>query len=225
VQEFIDYFPLVLSGTWVTIEVAVLSLVVSFVFGMVGALWKLSDRFALKKIATFYTTLIRGVPDLILILIFYYGGQFIANKITESLEWDYYNFPPFAAGVITIGFIYGAYMVEVFRGAILAIKKGQIEAGHAFGMSSFKIFYRITLPLMVRFAIPGFMNNWLVLIKSTALISIIGLEDVVRKANIAGSITKKPFTFLFTASMIYVVITSVSVIFITLFERRYRAIE
>ena len=224
-QTYLEYLPLVLSGTWVTIQVALASLAVAVVLGILGALGKLSDQFFVKKLVTAYTTFIRGVPDLILIFLFYYGGQFFINWLTESFSLSYYELSPFVAGFITIGFVYGAYMTETFRGAILAIKKGQIEAAYSLGMNSAQVFRKITFPLMVRFAVPGFMNNWLVLIKSTALISIIGLEDIVRRSNMASSITKMPFSFLFTASMVYVVITSLSLLCIYALERKFRVVE
>ncbi|MBL0691051.1 MAG: ABC transporter permease subunit [SAR324 cluster bacterium] len=224
-EKFLEYLPLVLSGTWITISVSVLSLFIAVVLGLLGAFGKLWGNPATKRICTIYTTLIRGVPDLLLILLIFYGGQIGINYITEFFEIDYINISPFISGVLTIGFIYGAYMVETFRGAILAIEQGQLEAGHSFGMTNLTLFRRITFPLMVKHAIASFMNNWLVLIKSTALISIVGLEDVVRKSNMAGQITKQPFTFLLTAAMIYIVITSLSLWVIRSLEKKYQVIE
>jgi His/Glu/Gln/Arg/opine family amino acid ABC transporter permease subunit len=217
--------PYILGGLAVTVEVALLSLVMSVVLGILGALGKLSNSVVLNKICTAYTTIVRGVPDLILMLLFFYGGQIGVNSLTEALGWGYFNIDPFIAGFLTIGFIYGAYMVETFRGAILSIKRGQVEAGISFGMNNLMVFRRITFPLMVRFAVPSFMNNWLVLIKSTALISIIGLEDIVRRSSLAGLNTKQPFTFLFLASLIYVLITSVSVYLIRYLEKKFQVVE
>lgn len=221
-ENFLLYLPLVLSGTGTTIKISLLSLAVSVLLGFLGACGKIWGGKILKNFCTLYTTIIRGVPDLILILLIFYGGQIGLNYITESLGIYYIDVNPFTTGVLAIGFIYGAYMTETFRGAIIAVDRGQIEAGTAFGMGGFKVFKRITMPLMVSHAAASFVNNWLVLIKSTALVSIIGLEDVVRKASIAGGTTNQPFTFLFTAATIYIVITSISLYFIMLIEKRYQ---
>ena len=125
------------------------------------------------------------------------------------------------AGVFTIAVIFGAYMTETFRGAILAVSKGQLEAGTAYGMSGFMVFRRITLPQMVRHALPGFGNNWLVLVKTTALVSIIGLDDMVRKAGLAAGATRKPFTFYLVVAINYLLITTISIYILKQLERRY----
>jgi arginine/ornithine transport system permease protein len=155
-------------------------------------------------------------------LLVFYGGQMFINQLGPMLGYDgYIDINPFIAGVSTIGFIFGAYMTETFRGAILAVNKGQLEAGTAYGMSAFMVFRRITLPQMVRHALPGFGNNWLVLIKTTALVSIIGLNDMVRKAGLAAGATRKPFTFYLVVAINYLVITSISIYILKQLERRY----
>jgi His/Glu/Gln/Arg/opine family amino acid ABC transporter permease subunit len=216
-----DYLPLVLKGMLLTIEVAVLSLVISLVLGMIGAVAKLSKSRIARTVAGIYTTIIRGMPDLVLMMIIFFGGQILLNSIGEMLGWDYIDVSPFAAGVGTIGFIYGAYMAETFRGGILAVSRGEIEAGYAFGMTPFLVFWRITLPAMVRHALPSFGNNWLVLTKATALISVIGLHDMVYNALVAGGTTRKPFTFLLVVALLYLVITGVSDIGIRWLDKRY----
>ena len=133
----------------------------------------------LVSIASSYTTVIRGVPDLVVMLLVFYGGTIGINHLLEmSGSKATLDINPFVAGVLTLGFIYGAYMTETFRGAILSIPKGQMEAAWAFGMGRTQTFLRITAPQMVRYALPGFTNNWLVLIKSTALVSLIGLKEM-----------------------------------------------
>ena len=115
-------------------------------------------------------TVIRGIPDLVLILLIFYGGQDLLNRVAPLLGFDeYIDLNPLAAGIGTLGFIFGAYLSETFRGAFMAIPKGQAEAGMAYGMSSFQVFFRVLVPQMIRLAIPGFTNNWLVLTKATAL--------------------------------------------------------
>jgi His/Glu/Gln/Arg/opine family amino acid ABC transporter permease subunit len=217
----IDFLPLILRGMLLTIEVAVLSLLISLVLGMMGAVAKLSKSRIAQSVAGLYTTIIRGVPDLVLMTIIFFGGQILINNIGEILGWEYIDVSPFAAGVGTIGFIYGAYMAETFRGGILAVSRGEIEAGYAFGMTPFTVFWRITLPAMVRHALPGFGNNWLVLTKATALISVIGLHDMVYNALVAGGSTRKPFTFLCVVAFLYLIITGVSDIGIRWLDRRY----
>ena len=211
-----------LEGSLLTVQVALVSLVIAMILGMLGAMAKLSDSFAPKAIASLYTTVIRGVPDLVLMLLIFFGAQVGINNLAPMLGYtDYIDINPYVAGVITIGFIYGAYMAETFRGAILAVPQGQLEAGYAFGMSSGKVFRRILLPQMIRHALPGFGNNWLVLLKGTALVSIIGLDDLVRKAALAAGATRKPFTFYLAVAIGFLVFTTVSILLLRWAERRY----
>ncbi len=199
------------AGTWVPSKLAVLSLEFAVMFGLLGAWAKLSKNIVAQKTAAGYTTIVRGVPDLVLILLVFFGGQELANQIGALTGlWDYAEISQFAAGVGTIGVVFGGYMTETFRGAIMAIPRGQIEAGVACGMTRFTIFRRIIWPQMVRYALPGFSNNWLVQIKSTALVSVIGLQDVVYNGFVAGRSTRQLFTFMFAVLMIYLVLTAVS---------------
>ncbi len=231
----------ILKGALLTIEVAVLSLVLAMILGMLGALAKLSSHRFLRSIATLYTTIIRGIPDLVLMMLIFFGGQILLNNSLYSInewlnnwftstdpnhEWtsylpDYIDVSPFSAGVLTIGFIFGAYMAETFRGAIMAVDQGELEAGKAYGMSGFLAFRRILLPQMIRHALPGFGNNWLVLLKTTALVSIIGLEDMVRISSLAAGSTKMPFTFYMTVAVIFLFFTSVSTGLLKLVERKF----
>jgi len=215
------YLPAILGGLWVTLSVAAVSLATACVFGLLGAVAKLSGSRMARFVAETYTTLIRGLPELVLMLFIFYGGQILLNQIAEAQGWGYIDVPPFAAGVLTIGFIFGAYLTETFRGAILAIPRGQIEAAQAYGLSKSKVLTRIVLPQMVRHAIPGFSNNWLVMVKATALVSIIGLDDMVHRANLAASATREPFTFFVVIALIYLVITTVSIFLLSRLERRY----
>ncbi|USD66238.1 ABC transporter permease [Vibrio sp. SCSIO 43136] len=231
----------ILKGAWLTVEVAVLSLLFAVVLGMLGALAKLAPYRWARAIATLYTTIIRGIPDLVLMMLIFFGGQILLNNSLYSAnewinewmtssnpdhEWtsylpDYIDVSPFIAGVLTIGFIFGAYMAETFRGAILAVDRGEMEAAKAYGMSSVMAFRRILLPQMIRHAIPGFGNNWLVLLKTTALVSIIGLEDMVRVSSLAAGSTKMPFTFYMTVAVIFLILTAVSTGLLKVVERKY----
>lgn len=216
------YGPSLLQGALLTIEVALASLAVSVVLGMLGALGKLSESRLARVSATTYTTVIRGVPDLVLMLLIFFGGQMLVNDLALRVGYDgYIDINPFLAGVCTIGLIFGAYMTETFRGAILAVPGGQLEAGYAFGMTRWKVFQRILVPQMIRHALPGFGNNWLVLLKTTALVSIIGLDDLVRKAGLAAGATRKPFTFYLAVALGFLVFTTVSVLLLRWAEQRY----
>jgi His/Glu/Gln/Arg/opine family amino acid ABC transporter permease subunit len=215
------YLPAILEGLASTLLVAACSLAVACVFGLVGAVAKLSASRTARVVADVYTTLIRGLPELVLMLFIFYGGQILLNHIAESQGWGYIDVPPFAAGVLTIGFIFGAYLTETFRGAILAIPKGQIEAAAAYGLPRAKVIGRIVLPQMVRHAIPGFSNNWLVMVKATALVSIIGLDDMVHRANLASAATREPFTFYAAIALIYLAVTTVSIIVLSRVEKRF----
>jgi arginine/ornithine transport system permease protein len=138
----IDYLPLILEGMKLTILVALLSLLISITLGMIGAVAKLSKSRIARSLAGAYTTIIRGMPELVLMMLIFFGGQILLNVMGEKLGLEYIDVSPFAAGVGTIGFIYGAYMAETFRGGILAVSRGEIEAGYAFGMTPFTVFWR-----------------------------------------------------------------------------------
>jgi len=215
------YLPLILRGMVLTVEVAVLSLLIAMILGLLGAAAKLSDSRLAQRIAGVYTTLIRGIPDLVLMTLIFFGGQIIINNIGDQLGWDYVDVSPFVAGVLTIGFIFGAYMTETFRGGILAVDHGEIDAGKAFGMSSRQVFFRITMPAMARHALPGFGNNWLVLVKTTALVSVIGLQDMLYNAGLAAGATRKPFTFYLVVALLFLLITAVSDLGLRWLNRRY----
>lgn len=216
------YRNLLFEGTVVTVELALGSLLLSVLLGLIGAMAKLSSSRVLQKTAGAYTTLIRGVPDLVLMMLLFYGGQQLLNDFGDFTGWwDYLEINQFSAGVFAIGFVFGAYMTETFRGAILAIPRGQIEAGIACGMTPMRIFLRITWPQMVRFALPSFSNNWLVLVKATALVSVIGLHDLVWNASTAGRSVREPFNFMFAVLMIYLVLTAVSDVGLRWLDRKY----
>lgn len=219
---FLDgYWELIKQGTWATIQLALLSVLLSFVLGLMGASAKLFGGAVLRGIATLYTTIIRSVPDLVLMLLLFFSIQMGLNELTDALGLRVLQIDPFWAGVIVIGMIYGAYFTETFRGAFLAVPKGQIEAGLAYGLTPFQIFKQILFPQMMRYALPGIGNNWLVVLKATALVSIIGLSDLVKASQDAGRATGDMFKFILIAGLIYLVLTSLSNIVLWLLERRY----
>ena len=215
------YLPAILEGLVVTLQVSALSLAIACVFGLIGASAKLSGSRVARWTAEVYTTLIRGLPELVLMLLIFYGGQIGINKLADAQGWGYIDIPPFFAGVATVGFIFGAYLTETFRGAILAVPKGQSEAALAFGLTRLQVMWRIVLPQMVRHAIPGFSNNWLIMIKASALVSIIGLDDMIHRAGLASATTRAPFTFYMAVALIYLTLTTVSIIILSRIEARY----
>lgn len=212
------------KGGLLTIQVALMSLVLATIFGLLGAWAKLSSSAAARGASETYTTVIRGIPDLVLMLLVFFQGQIILNNFGAwTGVWDYVEIDPLLAGVCTIGFIMGAYYTETFRGAFLSIPSGQIEAGVACGMSRVMIFRRIIWPQLVRYALPSFTNNWLVQLKTTALVSLIGLQDIVYNANAIGRKLREPFTFLFAALIFFLVLTAISEIVLRYMDRRYSA--
>ncbi|GAB0113509.1 ABC transporter permease [Acidisoma sp. C75] len=215
------YGPAIIAGTLTTIELSLLTLLVSFLLGLLGASAKLSRSPIARGVATVYTTIIRGVPDLVLMLLLFYSLQIWLNDLTDALGLAQFNLDPFTSGVITLGFIYGAYFTETFRGAFLAVPHGQMEAARAFGMRRFHAFRRILFPQMMRFALPGLNNNWQVILKATALVSIIGLSDVIKATQDAGKATFRAFFFSVLAAVIYLLLTTVSNAVLVMLERRY----
>lgn len=215
------YGPLIMSGTWATIELAVLSLLLSVLIGLLGASSKLSSNRLLRGLATGYTTLIRSIPDLVIMLLLFYNIQIFLNQITEWLEVEQIVINPFLAGVVTLSFIYGAYFTETFRGAFQSVPRGLIEAALAYGMSPWRVFKRVLFPQMMRFALPGIGNNWQVLIKATALVSIIGLSDIVKATQDAGKSSMQLFYFTLVGAFIYLAITTISSLVLTWLEHRY----
>jgi histidine transport system permease protein len=221
------YGPQILAGTVTTLELSILSLIVSFIIGLLGASAKLSKNRIVSGVATVYTTLIRGVPDLVLMLLIFYSLQIWINDFTDYLDnlqstYDIeISLDPFTSGVITLGFIYGAYFTETFRGAFMAVPKGQMEAARAFGMKPMGAFRRILFPQMMRYALPGLGNNWQVILKATALVSLIGLTDVIKASQNAGEGTFRTFYFMTIAGLVYLFLTTVSNGVLVLLARKY----
>ena len=208
-------------GLWMTVRVALASVAVGLVLGLAGAAMKLSHSRTARAVAGGYTTIIRGVPELLLLLILFFGGTMALQRIFELLGHDeYVEVSAFGAGVATLGFVFGAYATEVFRGAILAVPPGQIDAARAVGMGRVLRFRRILLPQVWRYALPGLGNLWMVLLKDTALISVVGLDEIMRKASIAAGATREPFTFYAAAALIFLGLTVVSMAALQYSENR-----
>jgi His/Glu/Gln/Arg/opine family amino acid ABC transporter permease subunit len=219
--KLIEYAPLLLGGALVTIALALVSLVVATMLGALAAAARIGGGPIGRGIVLAYTTIVRGVPDLVMILLVYFGGQRIYNALLAHLGIETASLSPFWSGVIAIGFIYGAYLAETFRGAYMTIPKGQFEAGQALGMRGLSLITRVMIPQLVRFALPGYGNVWQVLVKSTAVVSVIGLNDLVGLANDAGKTARQPFVFFLAVMAVYLVITWVSTNALSWLERRY----
>ncbi|RJT45360.1 histidine ABC transporter permease HisQ [Rahnella woolbedingensis] len=215
------YSQVIIQGTLVTLELAISSVILALVIGLIGAGGKLSKSRVISGFFGCYTTLIRGVPDLVLMLLIFYGLQIALNSLTESIGMTQIDIDPMSAGIITLGFIYGAYFTETFRGAFMAVPRGQIEAATAFGFSGSQIFRRILFPAMMRFALPGIANNWQVILKATALVSLLGLNDVVKATQLAGKGTYQPFYFAIVAGVVYLIFTTLSNGVLVWLDRRY----
>lgn len=219
---FYNYGAQIWQGTQVTIELALASVVVAIILGLLSACCKLFGNRLLRGIAQVYTSVIRGVPDLVLMMLIFYSLQIWLNQLTHFLGLSRIDIDPLGAGVITIGFIYGAYFTETFRGAFLMVSKGQLEAGSAYGFSHWQIFRLILFPQMMRHALPGIGNNWLVTLKSTALVSLIGLSDLVQTTQNAGKSTFHLFFFTLIAGGVYLLLTTLSNGVLYWLEQRYQ---
>lgn len=207
------YGGMLLDGLWLTVAVGLSSMLLAVLLGLLGSWGKLSRNRLANFIADTYTTVVRGIPELILLLLVYFGVPTLLQDIAKRLGHDIrIDLDPFLAGTLAIGFIYGAFSTEVFRGAFISIPSGQLEAARAMGMSRILTFRRILLPQSMRFALPGLGNVWMVLLKATALISIIQLDELMRKTKIAANATHQPFTFYLLASIIFLGLTVVSML-------------
>lgn len=219
-MNFYGYEAIIAQGTWQTIQLAILSFLAALSFGIAGVIAKLSHSKVFRTIAKLYTTLVRAVPDLVLMLLIFYGLQLGLNQLSQFFHWLDFSIDPFLAAVTTLGFIYGAYFTETFRGAYLAIPKGQLEAGLAFGLSYRQIVTKILMPQMLRHAIPGINNNWQIILKATALVSIIGLSDLVKATQDAGYNTQHNFFFIMVAGIIYLLLSSFTQLIMIWLEKK-----
>jgi His/Glu/Gln/Arg/opine family amino acid ABC transporter permease subunit len=217
-----EYRWLLVQGTGVTLALGLCGLALAMLLGLAGAAAKIGGPPVLRKLAGGYTTFVRSVPDLCMMLLLYFGGQSLLNSLGEATGWwDYVDLNAFAAGVIAIGFIFGGYMTETFRGAYGSIPGGQFEAARAIGMRPAQVFCRITFPQLMGYALPSIGVNWMVLLKTTALVSVIGLQDLMYFGVSAGRSTRDPFTFLLAIMAVYLLLTAVSDAVLRLLEARY----
>lgn len=218
-----DWAGPILSGALTTVQIAVLAYAIGLLLGLLGAGAKLSPWAPLRGLATAYSTLIRAVPELLLILLLYYAGAQALDALLAYLGMaGAMQITGFATAVGVLAFVQGAYMTEVFRGAILAIPRGQLEAASAFGFSRWTRFHRIVLPGMLPNALPGMSNLWLILIKDTALISVIGFNELFFTIQQAAASSRAYFLFYAAAGVIYLLMTLSSTALFARLERHVR---
>jgi polar amino acid transport system permease protein len=209
------------AGAWLTLQISFCGYIIGLGFGLLGAWAKLSGNRTAFFISETYTTLIRAVPELLLILLLYYSGSdAIARLLSLIGLGEQIQVNGFAAAVATLGFVQGAYSTEVLRGAILSVPKGQMEAARAYGMSPTLRFRRILFPLMIRYALPGLNNLWVNILKDSSLISVVGLSELVFSSKTAASGTKHYFFFYAAAGLVFMVLTTLSNFGVSYLERR-----
>jgi His/Glu/Gln/Arg/opine family amino acid ABC transporter permease subunit len=219
--QLIEYLPLLAWGAVITIALAVIALAFATLLGGLGAAGKLGGGPVARAVVQVYTTIVRGIPDLVMLLLIYFGGQRLVNVTLGAFGAEPVSVSPFLAGVLAIGFIYGAYLTETFRGAYMTIPRGQSEAAKALGMHNLAAVRTVIIPQLIRFALPGYANVWQVLVKSTAVVSVIGLEDLVGLADSAGKTARQPFVFFAAVLVAYLVFTWISTQVFAWMERRY----
>ena len=200
------------SGWWddffwgsLVVELFFVALIMTVLFGLIGAGAKLSNSRVAKSIASGYTIVFRGTPEILVLLLFYFGSAIALTAIAQIFdpEIKFVDFPPFWAGSFAIALIIGSYATETFRGAFLGVDPGQIEAARALGLSNLQTFIYVRIPAMWRLALPPFGNHMLSLVKDTALVAIIGLEETLFVAEQAIAYTAKPFTMYIVVGAIY----------------------
>lgn len=211
-----------LTGAAATLAISAGAYLIGIVIGMAGALGKLSGNRGLETVLNLYTTLIRSVPELILIVGLYYAGTDGLNRLLQLAGLPVLEVNGFIAAVAVLGFVQGAYMTEVLRGAIMAIPNGQIEAARAFGMSPLLRFRRVVLPALLPNALPGLSNLWLAVNKDSALVAVVGYQELALATRLAGASTKQYFLFFMAAALMYLAITLVSNVIFRQIERHVR---
>lgn len=218
-------------ATGLTLIVALTGFLLGLVFGGIAAAGRMSGHRLLERVSITYTTILRGVPDLLVIYLFYFGGSAIVTAIGNKLGYDgFIGVPGFVAGTLAIGLVSGAYQSEVIRGSFLAMPSGEIEAARAFGMSGLTLVRRIVGPQVLRYAVPGLGNIWQLVLKEAALVAVVGLavhwsgikigdvvlihetrfSDLLRQAHVAAGSTRQPFPFYITCAAFYLALTTLS---------------
>ena len=209
-------------ATLMTIAVAITAMLIGFLFALIFTPLKLSKNKFLNLIANSYTTVIRGVPELLVIYLFFFGGSAAIMFVASIFGYgEYIEINAFMTGAFSIGIISGAYSTEVFRGAIQSIDKGQFEAANVLGLSKFGKFFKIILPQTLRLALPNLSNVWQITLKDTSLISVTGLVEIMRQSYVAAGSTRDPLFFYSFAAVLYLLLTFLSMKLINRLEAKY----
>lgn len=208
-----------LRGLFHSVEIALGAYALGITIGMAGAYGKLYGGPIVRDLLEVYTTIVRGVPELVLILLLYFAGGDLINRLLEALGQARVDINGLVAGIIVLGVVQGAYSTEVLRGAIRAVPQGQIEAARAYGMPPLLLLRRVTLPAMLPFAIPGLANLWLIATKDTALLAVVGFSELTLETRQAAGTTKAYFTFFMAAGALYLLLTLVSNVAISRIEK------
>ncbi|UWQ26272.1 ABC transporter permease subunit [Leisingera aquaemixtae] len=212
----------ILRGLAITVQLAIVTLPVGLLLGFLAAAASMSRLLPLRLLGFGYTTVMRGLPEILTLFVVYNGAGLLINAVLQwwAPEAAPTDFSPFAAGVVALGMVFGAFAAEVLRGAFQSLDSGQAEAGRAIGMTGRQIFLRIRLPQVWRFALPGLGNLWINMLKDTALVSVIALDDLMRMTKVAVGVTKQPFTFYLLACLIYWAMCVLSELVLGQMERR-----
>ena len=209
-------------ATLMTIAVSITAMFIGFLFALIFTPLKLSKYKILNLIGNFYTTVIRGVPELLVIYLFFFGGSGAIMYVASIFGYfEYIEINAFITGSFAIGIISGAYSTEVFRGAIQSIDKGQFEASKVLGFNKYIHFFKVIMPQMLRLALPNLSNVWQITLKDTSLISVTGLVEIMRQSYIAAGSTRDPLFFYSFAAVLYLLLTFISMKFLNRLEKNY----
>jgi len=209
-------------ATLMTIAVSITAMFIGFLFALIFTPLKLSKYKILNLIGNFYTTVIRGVPELLVIYLFFFGGSGAIMYVASIFGYfEYIEINSFITGSFAIGIISGAYSTEVFRGAIQSIDKGQFEASKVLGFNKYIHFFKVIMPQMLRLALPNLSNVWQITLKDTSLISVTGLVEIMRQSYIAAGSTRDPLLFYSFAAVLYLLLTFISMKFLNRLEKNY----
>lgn len=207
------------SGVLVTVTLALATLPFGLIIGFLVALAKQSEEWTLRTAADIYTTIFRGLPELLTLFLVYFGMQIAVQQALKALDLDVgFEFNSFVAGMIALSFVFSSYASEVFLSAFRAIPKGQYEGGYALGVPNWSVMRLIIFPQLIRIALPGLANLWMLLLKDTALVSAIGLADIVRQTGIAARVTKEAFLFYGISFLLFLILALLSSIVISRIE-------
>jgi len=213
---------LLLGGLAKTLQIAFGAYALGLTIGLLGALGKIHGGVVTRWLLEAYTTLVRAVPELVLILLLYFAGTAALNNLMDSMGYDPIDIPGLLAGIVVIGVVQGAYSTEVIRAALLAVPKGQSEAGTAYGMSFSQNLWRIRIPAMITFALPGLSNLWLITTKDTALLAVVGVFELATVTRAAGASTYEYLLFFLAAAFLYLLVTLISNAIFRKLEGHYR---